>query len=292
MSSKKASLSAPSIPRGQFTSLSRLDHDRLSSMLSECLAGLVCCQVRFFFSLSSSSRKPSLLSLWEAGGEECGGGGIPVRGVCLWGNHSPTMFPDISRAEAWLGGRWVPARGLLCSGIIGEGAVAKLGALSAPPTITPGDEDRERRLVEAVRGRGAQVIEARQKSSAMSTANAIANHLRDWLSPPPSAPANHKAAAEGKGNTNEAGTSIAGGAASPGPARGPAVSMGVSSDGNPYGVPDGLVFSFPVGCGGGEERDGLEVGPELRAMLDASVKELIEERDEALAVLGADGGGQ
>lgn len=33
---------------------------------------------------------------------------IEVRGVYLWGNHSPTMWPDISLAEAKIDGRWVP----------------------------------------------------------------------------------------------------------------------------------------------------------------------------------------
>lgn len=75
--------------------------------------------------------------------------------------------------------------------------------------------------------RGSKVIKARGKSSALSAANAIAKHLKDWLaSPCPDEGSEGQTAAVG-------------------------VSMGVFSDGNPYGVPNGLFFSFPVQCGRG-----------------------------------------
>lgn len=45
---------------------------------------------------------------------------IDVRGVYLWGNHSPTMWPDISRAEAKVRGRWVP---------VNEGIIQKRGGI-------------------------------------------------------------------------------------------------------------------------------------------------------------------
>jgi malate dehydrogenase len=56
--------------------------------------------------------------------------------------------------------------------------------------------------------------------------------------------------------------------------------MGVSSDGS-YGVPEGLISSFPVTCSGGEWSvvQGLEIDDFSRARIDASVAELAEERD-------------
>jgi malate/lactate dehydrogenase len=72
-------------------------------------------------------------------------------------------------------------------------------------------------FVTLIQTRGAAVIKKRGSSSAMSAAKAISDHLRDWL----------------------LGTNV-----------GRCVSMAVPSDGS-YGVPAGLVFSFPVVCGGG-----------------------------------------
>jgi len=56
--------------------------------------------------------------------------------------------------------------------------------------------------------------------------------------------------------------------------------MGVPSDGS-YGVPEGLISSFPVTCSGGEWSvvQGLEIDDFSRARIDASVAELAEERD-------------
>ena len=71
-----------------------------------------------------------------------------------------------------------------------------------------------------IQERGAAVIAARKLSSAMSAAHAIAAHLKDWLMPADSDSADY-------------------------------VSMAVISDGNPYGIPPGLVFSFPVTCSDG-----------------------------------------
>lgn len=73
------------------------------------------------------------------------------------------------------------------------------------------------------------MIDARGKSSALSAANAIANHLKDWLAFPDGANGG--------------------------------ISMGVFSGGNPYGVPDDLFFSFPVECGEGTHSGGDVWGP-------------------------------
>ena len=64
------------------------------------------------------------------------------------------------------------------------------------------------------------------------------------------------------------------------------VSMGVASDGS-YGIPEGIVAGHPCTCSGGEWAivQGLEIDEFSRAKIDASVKELQEER-EAVQELG------
>lgn len=95
--------------------------------------------------------------------------------------------------------------------------------------------------------RGAEIIAARGASSAASAANAALAHLRDWVS---GAPADDW------------------------------TSMAVPS-GGAYGVPEGLVYSFPVRCAGGryEIVQGLELDEFSRVKMAATQKELEEERD-------------
>lgn len=92
----------------------------------------------------------------------------------------------------------------------------------------------------------------------MSAANSIANHLRDWLSTAPAAgatavrdgaPWRAAPSVRSQDSEGEGGDVAAASAGTAGAAAG--VSMGVFSDGNTYGVPDGLVCSFPVECGEG-----------------------------------------
>lgn len=85
-------------------------------------------------------------------------------------------------------------------------------------------------------------MEARGKSSAMSAANAIANHLRDWLSAPLADPPRARTAPSGL---------LGDGAGIAYEEAEHCVSMGVATDGNTYGVPDGLFFSFPTECSQG-----------------------------------------
>ena len=108
-------------------------------------------------------------------------------------------------------------------------------------------------FIPTVAKRGAAIIEARGASSAASAANAAVDHVRSWVLGTP---------------------------------EGDWVSMGVVSDGS-YGVPEGLIFSFPVTCADGECSivQGLEIDDFSRARIDASAAELIEERD-AVAELG------
>ena len=94
--------------------------------------------------------------------------------------------------------------------------------------------------------RGAAIIEARGASSAASAANAAIDHVSDWV----------------KGTDGDW------------------VSMGVPSDGS-YGVPEGLISGFPCTCAGGEWTivQGLELDEFSRGKIDASVDELVGERD-------------
>jgi malate dehydrogenase len=102
-------------------------------------------------------------------------------------------------------------------------------------------------FIPTVAKRGAAVIEARGSSSAASAANAAIDHVHTWVS---------------------------------GTAEGNWTSMGITSDGS-YGVPEGLISSFPVTTKGGayEIVQGLDINDFSRARIDASVKELQEERD-------------
>ncbi len=111
-------------------------------------------------------------------------------------------------------------------------------------------------FIPKVQQRGAAIIEARGASSAASAANAAIGHVRDWVLGTP---------------------------------EGDWVSMAVCSEGS-YGVPEGLISSFPVTCVDGvwEIVDGLDINGFSRARIDASVAELAEERDtvESLGLLG------
>ncbi|MDR0989989.1 MAG: malate dehydrogenase [Propionibacteriaceae bacterium] len=105
----------------------------------------------------------------------------------------------------------------------------------------------EQEFIPTVAKRGAAIIAARGSSSAASAANATIEHARDWLL---------------------------------GSAAGDWVSMAVSSDGS-YGVPEGLISSFPVTTSQGNWKivQGLDLNEFSRAKIDASVAELAEERD-------------
>jgi malate dehydrogenase len=107
--------------------------------------------------------------------------------------------------------------------------------------------------IPSVAKRGAAIIEARGASSAASAANAAIDHIRDWTLGTPA---------------------------------GDWVSMAIPSDGS-YGVPEGIISSFPCTCENGVYRivQGLDIDDYSRSMIDASAAELVEERD-AVAELG------
>ena len=110
---------AQDIPSERFTAMTRLDENRAVAQLAEKL----------------------------------GVGVEDVQDLVVWGNHSPTMFPDLFNAK-----------------VNGERAVDKV------------DLDwYENEYIPRVGKRGAEIIEARGASSAASAANAAVDHVRDWV---------------------------------------------------------------------------------------------------------------
>jgi malate dehydrogenase len=110
---------APDIPNERFTSMTRLDENRAVAMLAEKL----------------------------------GAGVDDVEDLAIWGNHSPTMFPDLFNAK-----------------VKGDRAVEQ---------VDMGWYENE--YMPRVGKRGAEIIEARGASSAASAANAAIDHVRDWV---------------------------------------------------------------------------------------------------------------
>ena len=114
-----AASNAPDIPKERFTAMTRLDENRAVAQLAGKL----------------------------------GVGVADVNDLVVWGNHSPTMFPDLFNAE-----------------VNGERAVDKV------------DMDwYENEFMPRVGKRGAEIIEARGASSAASAANAAIDHVQDWV---------------------------------------------------------------------------------------------------------------
>ncbi len=112
--------SAPGLPRENFTAMLRLDHNRALSQLA------------------SKTGKPV----------------ESIEKLIVWGNHSPTMYPDYR--------------------------FATIGGASAPGVVN--DEEWYRGMfIPTVGKRGAAIIEARGLSSAASAANAAIDHVRDWV---------------------------------------------------------------------------------------------------------------
>ena len=109
-------------------------------------------------------------------------------------------------------------------------------------------------FVPRVAKRGAEIIEVRGSSSVASAANATIDHVRDWM----------------LGRPADAGWT----------------SAAVVSHGE-YGVPEGLVSSFPVTSDGSGYRivEGLDVNARARTRIDASVAELLAERDAVAELL-------
>jgi malate dehydrogenase len=183
---------APDVPRERFTAMTRLDHNRAVAQLAKKTGAAV----------------------------------SDITNMAVWGNHSPTMYPDLFNAKV---------RGERAWDVVGDEAWV---AGEFIPTVGK---------------RGAAIIEARGASSAASAAAAAIDHVYDWVN---------------------------------GTAEGDWVSMAVHSDGS-YGVEEGLISSFPVTTSGGEWKivHGLDVPEFSRERIDATARELTEERD-AVDALG------
>jgi malate dehydrogenase len=109
-------------------------------------------------------------------------------------------------------------------------------------------------FIPTVQQRGAAIIKARGASSAASAANAAIDHMRTWAL---------------------------------GTAENDWTSMGVLSTGE-YGVPEGLIYSFPCVCKDGVYHvvEGVEINEFSRARMEATAQELSEERDAVRHLLG------
>ena len=178
-----AQRNAPDLDPRNFTAMTRLDHNRAMAQLSQ----------------------------------KAGKHVSDVEGLCIWGNHSATQYPDIHRAS-----------------------VAGAHAMSlVDMDWYTGD------FIPQVQQRGAAIIDARGASSAASAANAAIDHMRDWAL------------------SSDA-----------------ILSMAVYSDGS-YGVAEGLIYSFPVRCKGGDWEivQGIEISEFSQGKMDATEQELTEERD-------------
>lgn len=102
------------------------------------------------------------------------------------------------------------------------------------------------KFIPRVQKRGAEIIEARGLSSAASAGNAALSHMRSWF----------------LGHTHDW------------------ISFGIWSNGNPYNVPDGLFYSFPVTVQNKEWTivPGLDICEDQRKRLAFTANELLEER--------------
>lgn len=175
---------AKDLPKKNFTALTRLDQDR---------------------------------SFWQIA-EKTGSAVIDIAKVVVWGNHSPTMFPDLT---------WATVKGSPVLDLVGEEWYTKV-------------------FIPKVQRRSADIIEYRGHSSAGSAANAILEHMKSWF----------------LGHRHDW------------------ASFGVWSTGNPYSIPEGLFYDFPVTV---EKREwsfveGLTISEKQRQRIITTANELLEER--------------
>jgi malate dehydrogenase len=112
----------------------------------------------------------------------------------------------------------------------------------------------ESQFIPTIQKRGAAIIDARGLSSAASAANAAIEHVRDWVRGTPA---------------------------------GDWVSMGIPSDGS-YGISEGVIYGYPATCKNGQYKivKGVDVSDFSRSRMQATLKELHEERDAIRHLLG------
>jgi len=183
---------APSIPKENFSCLTRLDHNRAVGQLA--------------------------LKAGKSAGD--------VKNPIIWGNHSSTQYADA---------RFAIVDGKRATEVLDKAWL-------------------EGEFITTIQQRGGAVIKARKASSAFSAANAIIDHMRDWVLGTP---------------------------------EGQWVSMGIPTDGS-YGILDELVFSFPVTVKDGKicvVKD-LEMNDFAKDKLEITKKELLDERTMAFELVG------
>jgi len=184
---------APSIPRENFSCLTRLDHNRALGQLA------------------LKSGKPV----------------SDIKNPIIWGNHSSTQYPD-----------------------------AHYATIAGQPVPKIIDNDwLQSEFISTIQQRGAAVIKARSGvSSALSAANAIIDHMRDWVLGTP---------------------------------EGTWVSMGILADGT-YGISDEIIFSYPVTVQNGKVTvvPGLELSEFAKTKIEITKTELLDEKKTAFQLVG------
>lgn len=175
---------APDLPAENFTAMTRLDHNRALTQLA----------------LKTNSAVTD------------------IKKMSVWGNHSPTMYPDIRNTT-----------------VKGKKATDLVDAKWISDEFTP-----------RVQKRGAEIIDLRKLSSAASAGNASIDHMRDWV--------------VGSDEWQ---------------------SIAFKTDGKLYGVPAGIMFSFPCTTSGGKYTPvtGLDLSDEIsQARMKKTTDELLSER--------------
>jgi len=126
----------------------------------------------------------------------------------------------------------------------------KPGAVEPVRTAINDNEWLNGTFIKTVQDRGLEIIKVRGKSSAASAATAAIDHMRDWCFGTP---------------------------------KGEYVSMGVYTDGKTYGIPEGLVFSFPCVCQNGQYSivTELPIDQFSAGKLKITTEELIDEKTQA-----------
>jgi len=149
-----------------------------------------------------------------------------IHNVIIWGNHSATQYPDITYSYIT--------------------NYPVIGMKTNVRSLINDDHWIQNEFISIIQQRGAEIIKARKLSSAASAANAIIDHLKDWLTGTP---------------------------------EGEIVSMAVVSDGS-YGIPKGLIYSFPVTCKNGKYTiiQGFPISEFSQKKMDITTNELLEEK--------------
>ncbi|MEM9489064.1 MAG: malate dehydrogenase [Myxococcota bacterium] len=176
---------AKDVPAGRITAMTRLDQNRAISQLAGKSGALA----------------------------------ADIKNMVVWGNHSPTMFPDFFHATI----------------------------KGAPATEAIDHDWLKGDFMTTVSKRGSAIIQARGQSSAASAASAAVDHMSSWWH-----------------GTKDGGW----------------VSMAIPSKGE-YGVPEGLIYSYPVTIADGKYTivDGIKHDEYAQGKIKASADELASERD-------------